>query len=123
MGSRKSSMKKLGPSARYWTTLVRSIRPLSRHGAVSNFNLWGLDHVFSAQYTTSVDDASKISVYGAGYHVPLYASATPWTLRQLFELNAGQCRGLGRSAGQWRRHHVWRALQYGLPRIGHYDSQ
>lgn len=38
-----------------------------------NFNLWGLDHVFSAQYTTSVENPSKLNVYGAGYHIPLYA--------------------------------------------------
>jgi hemolysin activation/secretion protein len=38
-----------------------------------NFNVGGLDHVFSAQYTTSPENADKISVYGAGYHVPLYS--------------------------------------------------
>jgi hemolysin activation/secretion protein len=38
-----------------------------------NFNLGGVDHVFSAQYTTSFEHPSSISVYGAGYHIPLYA--------------------------------------------------
>jgi hemolysin activation/secretion protein len=38
-----------------------------------NFNLWGLDHVFSLQYTTSTENPSRISVYGAGYHIPMYA--------------------------------------------------
>jgi hemolysin activation/secretion protein len=37
-----------------------------------NFNVGGRDHVFSAQYTTSPQDVGKISVYGAGYHIPLY---------------------------------------------------
>ncbi len=36
-------------------------------------NLWGRDHVGSLQYTTTVEQPSKVSVYGAGYHVPLYA--------------------------------------------------
>ncbi|RYF41111.1 MAG: ShlB/FhaC/HecB family hemolysin secretion/activation protein [Comamonadaceae bacterium] len=35
-------------------------------------NLWGLDHVASLQYTTSAEHPSKVSVFGAGYHVPLY---------------------------------------------------
>lgn len=38
-----------------------------------NFNVGGLDHVFSAQYTTSPENPDKIHVYGAGYHVPLYS--------------------------------------------------
>ncbi len=36
-------------------------------------NLWGRDHVASVQYTTSLEHGSQIGVYGAGYHVPLYA--------------------------------------------------
>lgn len=37
-----------------------------------NANMWGLDHVASLQYKTSVEHPSKISVYGIGYHIPLY---------------------------------------------------
>lgn len=36
-------------------------------------NLFGRDHVGSFQYTTTVEEPSKVSVYGLGYHVPLYA--------------------------------------------------
>jgi hemolysin activation/secretion protein len=43
-------------------------------GAVlQNANLFGLDHVLSMQYTTTVEHPSRVSVYGIGYHVPLYA--------------------------------------------------
>jgi hemolysin activation/secretion protein len=38
-----------------------------------NFAVAGLDHVFTAQYTTSPENPSRISVYGAGYHIPLYS--------------------------------------------------
>jgi len=38
-----------------------------------NFNLWGLDHVFSLQYTTATEDPHKVNVYGAGYHIPFYS--------------------------------------------------
>lgn len=36
-------------------------------------NLWDLDHVMTLQYTTSAEKPSKVSVFGVGYHVPLYA--------------------------------------------------
>lgn len=36
-------------------------------------NIGGLDHVASLQYTTSLEHPSKVSSYGAGYHIPLYA--------------------------------------------------
>lgn len=36
-------------------------------------NLMGRDHVGSFQYTTTVEEPSKVSVYGLGYHIPLYA--------------------------------------------------
>ena len=36
-------------------------------------NLWGRDHVASLQYTTSLEHANQVGVYGLGYHVPLYA--------------------------------------------------
>jgi hemolysin activation/secretion protein len=36
-------------------------------------NLFGRDHVGSFQYTTTVEEPSKVSVYGLGYHIPLYA--------------------------------------------------
>ena len=35
-------------------------------------NLWGRDHLGSFQYTTTLEEPSKVSVYGLGYHVPLY---------------------------------------------------
>ncbi|MES3021167.1 MAG: ShlB/FhaC/HecB family hemolysin secretion/activation protein [Pseudomonadota bacterium] len=37
-------------------------------------NLLGRDHVGSIQYTTTLEEPSKISVWGAGYHIPFYGS-------------------------------------------------
>lgn len=65
---------------RTWTTSIN----LDNTGSVStgrsragillqNANLFGLDHVLSLQYTTSLEKPSKVSVYGFGYHIPLYA--------------------------------------------------
>ena len=36
-------------------------------------NVGGLDHVMSLQYQTTVEEPSRVSVYGVGYHIPLYA--------------------------------------------------
>ena len=35
-------------------------------------NMWDRDHVLTVQYTTSPDHLSDVSIFGAGYHVPLY---------------------------------------------------
>jgi hemolysin activation/secretion protein len=40
---------------------------------LQNANLFGLDHVLSLQYTTTVEHPSRVSVYGMGYHLPLYS--------------------------------------------------
>ena len=38
-----------------------------------NANLLNRDQVLSLQYTTTVEKPSQVSVYGIGYHIPLYA--------------------------------------------------
>lgn len=46
----------------------------TRAGVVlQNANMFGLDHVMSLQYTTTLEEPSRVGVYGVGYHVPLYA--------------------------------------------------
>jgi hemolysin activation/secretion protein len=90
-----------------------------------NFNLWGLDHVFSMQYTTSTENPSKISVYGAGYHVPLYADGDSLDFYGSYSnVNAGSVSagllnltvsGAGTVFGAHFTHE--------LPRVGRYDSQ
>lgn len=90
-----------------------------------NFDVFGLDHTFSAQYTTSTEDPSRLHVYGAGYHIPLYRYAssldfygTYSTIRSgtvsvgLLDL---QVSGAGAVFGAH--------LTHNLPRLGHYDSQ
>ncbi|WP_332848331.1 ShlB/FhaC/HecB family hemolysin secretion/activation protein [Massilia sp. S19_KUP03_FR1] len=36
-------------------------------------NVWGLDHVLSLQYTSTLEKPDRVGIYGVGYHVPLYA--------------------------------------------------
>ncbi|MYM25670.1 BamA/TamA family outer membrane protein [Duganella sp. FT135W] len=41
---------------------------------LQNANLFGRDHLASLQYTSSAEEPGRVKVYGAGYHIPLYAS-------------------------------------------------
>ena len=38
-----------------------------------NANVWGRDHVGSLQYSTTAEKPERVSVYGVGYHIPLYS--------------------------------------------------
>lgn len=40
---------------------------------LQNANLFNRDHQASLQYTTSAEEPGRVKVYGAGYHIPLYA--------------------------------------------------
>jgi hemolysin activation/secretion protein len=40
---------------------------------VQHFNVAGVDHALSLQFTTTVEQPSRVGVYGVGYHIPLYA--------------------------------------------------
>jgi hemolysin activation/secretion protein len=40
---------------------------------LQNANMFGLDHVMTLQYATTLEHPSAVSVYALGYHVPLYA--------------------------------------------------
>ncbi|TCS39126.1 hemolysin activation/secretion protein [Paucimonas lemoignei] len=35
-------------------------------------NVAGLDHILSLQYQTTIEKPNQVSVYGVGYHIPLY---------------------------------------------------
>lgn len=102
------------PSGRYHVT-----------AQYQNFNLWGLDHVFSAQYTTSADHPSNISVYGAGYHIPLYAIGDSLDFYASYStidagtVSAGLVDLLVSGAGTVYGAHY----NHELPRVGQYDSQ
>ena len=90
-----------------------------------NFNMFGLDHTMSAQYTTSTEDPSKLHVYGAGYHIPLYRYADSLDFYGTYStINSGtvsvglldlQVSGAGTVFGARWNHN--------FPRYGHYDSQ
>ncbi len=90
-----------------------------------NFNLWGLDHIFSAQYTTSLTNPSKLNVYGAGYHIPLYAQGDSLDFYGSYSnINAGSVSaGLVNLTVSGAGTVVGAHFNHELPRSGHYDSQ
>jgi hemolysin activation/secretion protein len=71
-------------------------------------NLWDRDHQFTFQYITSPEHPSKVTVLGAGYHVPLYArgdsidlilgysDVDSGTVQQLFNVSGAGLIVLGR---------------------------
>ena len=90
-----------------------------------NFNVGGLDHVLTAQYTTSPENPGKISVYGAGYHIPLYSLRDSldfygsYSSIKAGSVAAGLLDLTVSGAGTVFGTH----LNHELPRRGHYDSQ
>lgn len=90
-----------------------------------NFDVAGLDHVFSMQYTTTPDDPGKISVYGAGYHIPFYSWRNSLDVYGSYSnirassVSAGLLDLTVSGAGTVLGTH----FTHELMRIGHYDSQ
>jgi hemolysin activation/secretion protein len=94
-------------------------------GQYENFDVGGHDHVVSLQYTTSPDNPRKISVYGMGYHLPLYSLRDSLDFYGSYSsVNTGSVSagllnltvsGAGSVFGTRFTHEI--------TRIGHFDSQ
>jgi hemolysin activation/secretion protein len=90
-----------------------------------NFDVAGLDHVFSMQYTTTPANPGKISVYGAGYHIPFYSWRNSLDVYGSYSnikassVSAGLLDLTVSGAGTVLGTH----FTHELMRIGHYDSQ
>lgn len=63
-------------------------------------NLFNRDHVASIQYVTSPTKSGKVNIYGAGYHVPLYALNSSIDLVAGYsDVNSGVVQGLFNVSG------------------------
>lgn len=88
-------------------------------------NVADRDHVLSLQYTTTIEKPSQVSVYGAGYHIPLYEWGDSIDLFASYsDVDAGavlagivdlQVSGRGTVAGVRYNHN--------LRRVGDYESK
>jgi hemolysin activation/secretion protein len=64
-------------------------------------NLWDKDHVITLQYTTSPDHLSDVSIYGMGYHLPLYGYKSSLDMYGGYsDVNSGAVAGLFNVSGK-----------------------
>ncbi len=64
-------------------------------------NLWDKDHVITLQYTTSPDHLSDVSIYGLGYHLPLYGYKSSVDVYGGYsDVNSGTVQGLFNVSGK-----------------------
>jgi hemolysin activation/secretion protein len=58
--------------------------------SMQHANLFDRDHVFSAQYITSPENVSRVTIVGLGYHLPLYSRGDSIDLSYVYaDVNAG----------------------------------
>jgi hemolysin activation/secretion protein len=96
-----------------------------------NANLLNRDHVVSVQYTTTVEEPSKVSVWGAGYHIPLYALGDSLDLFASYSnvdsgtVAAGlvslQVSGKGKVYGMRYNHNLARRGELAMKIVGGFD--
>ncbi len=96
---------------------------------LQNANMFGRDHVMSLQYTTTVEKPESVSVYGFGYHVPLYALGDSLDFFASYaDVDAGVV-PITINAGVLDFALTGKGTTYGarynqnLPTVGHYESK
>ena len=66
-----------------------------------NSNVANMDHVLTAQYTTSPEKAGSVKIFGAGYRIPLYALGDSVELfAGTSDVNSGTVQGLFNVSGK-----------------------
>lgn len=66
-----------------------------------NSNLWNRDHVFAAQYITSVSKPSEVSIVAGSYKIPIYSLGDSVELFAAYsDVNSGVVQGLFNVAGK-----------------------
>jgi len=85
-------------------------------------NIANLDHVLTMQYTTSPEQASDVTIFGVGYHIPLYAWGDSIDLFAGYaDVNSGNVQNLFTVSGKGS---VYGArYNHNLPRKGDYDHK
>lgn len=86
-------------------------------------NLWNLDHVLTLQATTTPDGgASRVKIFGAGYHIPIYAWKGSLDLFAGYsDVNSGIVQNLFSVSGAGNVYGIH--YNQNLNRIGNYDHK
>lgn len=93
---------------------------LYQHANVAN-----LDHIMSLQYTTSPEKPAQVSIYGFGYHIPLYAQGDSVDFfASHSDVDAGSvAAGLVNLQVSGRGSTLGSRYNQNLQRIGNYESK
>ena len=85
-------------------------------------NLFNRDHTLSMQYITSPSHPSKVSIYGLGYHAPVYSLNSSFDMFAGYsDVNSGVVQGLFNVAGSGT---IFGAKwNYFLPKLGSIDQK
>ena len=85
-------------------------------------NLWDKDHVITLQYTTSPDHLKDVSIYGLGYHLPLYGYRSSIDVYGGYsDVNSGTVAGLFNVSGSGTVAGV--RFNYSFDKVGDYEHK
>ncbi len=93
--------------------------------SMQHANLFDRDHVFSAQYITSPDHISKVTIVGLGYHLPIYSRGDSIDLSYVYaDVNAGQVpTAAGNFSISGGGNFSTLRYNFNLPRRGNWDQK
>jgi hemolysin activation/secretion protein len=90
--------------------------------AVQHSNLFNLDHVASFQYVTSPENPNKVSIFGAGYRIPLYSlNSSIDVFGGYSDVSSGTLQGLFNVSGSGTI--LGARYNMHLPKIGEYEHR
>ena len=90
--------------------------------AVQHANLFNRDHVGNLQYVTSPENPNKVSIYGAGYRIPLYAQNASIDLFGGYsDVSSGTLQGLFNVSGSGTI--LGAKYNWHLPKVGEYEHR
>jgi len=90
--------------------------------AVQHSNLFNRDHVGSFQYVTSPENPNKVTVFGAGYRVPLYSlNSSIDVFAGYSDVSSGTLQGLFNVSGSGTI--LGARYNFHLPRFGEYEHR
>ena len=90
--------------------------------AVQHANLFNRDHVANLQYVTSPENPNKVSIYGAGYRIPLYAqNASIDIFGGYSDVSSGTLQGLFNVSGSGTI--LGAKYNWHLPKAGEYEHR
>lgn len=90
--------------------------------AVQHSNLFNRDHVGTFQYVTSPENPSKVTIFGMGYRIPLYAlNSSIEVFGGYSDVNSGTVQGLFNVSGSGTI--LGARYNFHLPKIGEYEHR